>query len=226
MNIALLLAGGIGKRSGSEIPKQFVEVNGKPLIVYTMEKFEQSHEIDYICAVCVKEWIEKLKQIARQFHISKLKVVCEGGTSGLDSLQKGLQALNCSEQDYVLVHDAVRPFVDEEIIKDNIRVAHQHGVAMTAVECVETLVYAEEDGYADKMIPRDGLKRIQTPQTFRYQILKEIYDGIDLEKVKEPSIFALYMSMGNAIYCSKGNDKNIKITYSDDIVYFKKLFGN
>lgn len=225
MNIAILLAGGVGKRAACEVPKQFVEVNHKPLIVYTLEKFQESEEIARICVVCVKEWIPALKSYAEQFGITKLDTVCEGGNTGLESLKKGLAALDCEEDDLILIHDAVRPFVDAAIIKDNIAVAKEHDVAMTAVDCVETLVYMEKDGYAEKMIPRDYLQRIQTPQTFKYRILKDIYHQVKTEEISEPSIFALYMRMGNPIYCSKGNDKNIKITYPEDIEYFKKLFS-
>lgn len=225
MNIAVLLAGGIGERAACEVPKQFVKVNNKPLIVYTLEKFEQSKEIDRICVVCIKEWISALEEYAREFGIQKLDTICAGGKTGLESLKEGLDVLNCEKDDLILIHDAVRPFVDDAIIRDNIAVAKKHDVAMTAVDCVETLVYMEEDGYAEKMIPRDYLQRIQTPQTFKYSILEEIYQQINLEKMSEPSIFALYMRLGNPIYCSRGNDKNIKITYPEDIEYFKKLFS-
>lgn len=225
MNIAVLLAGGVGKRAACEVPKQFVEVNHKPLIVYTLEKFQQAEEIQRICVVCVKEWISALKSYAEKFGITKLDTVCEGGKTGLESLKKGLDALNCEMEDLILIHDAVRPFVDAAIIKDNIAVAKKHDVAMTAVDCVETLVYLEKEGYAEKMIPRDCLQRIQTPQTFKYRILDDIYCRIKPEEISEPSIFALYMRLGNPIYCSKGNEKNIKITYPEDIEYFKKLFS-
>ena len=225
MNIALLLAGGIGERAACQIPKQFVEVNHKPLIIHTMEKFSKCEEIDRICVVCVSEWISTLERYVKEFAVEKVDTVCGGGKTGLESLKKGLDKLNCEKDDLILIHDAVRPFVDDEVIRENISVARKHGVAMTAVECVEKLVYMEENGYAEKMISRDHLQRIQTPQTFRYGILKDIYQQIDLKQINEPSIFALYMSLGNSIFCSRGNEKNIKITYPEDIEYFKKMFS-
>lgn len=224
MNIALLLAGGVGMRASCQMPKQFIEVNNKPLIVYTMEKFQQSEYIDRICVVCLDKWIPKVREFAEKFEIEKLDVICEGGNSGLESLQNGLNALNCKEEDLIVIHDAVRPFVDEQIIEDNIRVAKQNGIAVAAIDCVETLVYAEESGYAEKMLSRDNLKRVQTPQTFQYGILTKLFESVDISKVKEPSVFALYMSLGNSIYCSRGSEKNIKITYPEDIEYFRNLF--
>lgn len=228
MNIALILAGGIGKRIGKDVPKQFLEVNGKPVIVYTLEKFNNCTEIDKIAVVCVKDWIEELKNYAIKFGINKLEIICEGGTSGLESLKMGIDALKCNDNDYIIIHDAVRPFVTSELIRDNIALVHKRGVAMAAVDCVETLVVAEEenDGYAEIMLPRDNLKRIQTPQSFRSDILKGIFQQVNIQERTEPSIFALYMALGNPIYCSVGNERNIKITYPDDISYFERLFSD
>lgn len=220
MNIALILAGGVGKRSGSKIPKQFIRINDKPLIVYTLEQFEKNSNIDKICVTCVKDWIKEVESFKEEYGISKLQLVCEGGNSGLESLKNGLEMLNCKDEDYIIIHDAVRPFIDQSIIDDNINTAYKYGLAMASVECVETLVKVDENGYSKTMIPRDNVMRVQTPQTFKYSIIKEI----DFTKQDAPSIFALYMQQGNAIYCSKGNDKNIKITYPSDVEYFKKLF--
>lgn len=225
MNIALILAGGIGSRSGEKIPKQFITVNDKPLIIYTLEKFENCEEIDQIYISCIDGWIDVLKEMIKKYKISKVKNIVQGGSNGLMSVYNGIQTMkNLDENNLILIHDAVRPFIDEKSIIENIKVAKKYGVAMSAVNCVETLVYSEDGVYSSKVIPRDNLKRILTPQTFKLSILKELYKDDSVKNSKEPSTFSLYMSKGLPIYCSNGNEKNIKITYPSDIEYFKNLF--
>ena len=226
--IALILAGGVGTRSGEKIPKQFVEINRKPLIVYTLEKFQESNSVDGIVVTCVENWIPRLEEYVREFNISKVLKVVKGGKNGLDSVKNGLNALSmCSDEDLVLIHDAVRPFVDVSSIEENIRVASRYGLALTSVDLLETLVYSEDGIVGEKVVDRDKLKRILTPQTFNYKLLKELYaDDSKLNPLKYPSTFSLYMSTGAKVYCSKGSEMNIKITYPEDIQYFKKMFGS
>ncbi len=225
MNIALILAGGIGSRTGENIPKQFIQVNEKPMIIYTLEKFEKCNDIDKIYVVCVKNWIERLEKYIKDFKISKIKKIVSGGKNGLESVYKGLISMEeIDDNDIILIHDSARPFIDIKSIKENVRVAKKYGLAMSAINCVETLVYSKDGTFADKIIPRDNLKRILTPQSFKYSILKELYSDKNFINSNEPSTFALYMSKGLPIYCSQGNEKNIKITYPEDIKYFRKLF--
>ena len=226
-NVAMIIAGGIGSRMGLDIPKQFLEVNGKPLIIYTLEKFNNNSNINYICIACHVDWIERLWGYVHKYNINKVKIIVEGGDNGLSSARNGVTAIDEFEKGndaIVLIHDAVRPFIDDECIDDNIEVASQNGLAMCAAPLVETLVYSEDFLYSDKIIPRDNLYKIQTPQTFKLSILKKLYDNVDVENSREPSTFALYMSKGLPIYISKGNEKNIKITYPEDLQYFKKFF--
>lgn len=226
MNYAIILAGGIGKRSGELIPKQFFETGGKPLLVYTLEKFQTSKCIDSICVVTLQDYIHEVELYKERYQITKLNRVVSGGKSGIGSVLNGFNALLdiINDEDIILFHDAVRPFITQELIEDNIQVANLHDNAMTAVECVETLVKCSQNGKSDKMIDRDQLYRVQTPQTFRVKILKELFRGIDIDSVTEPSIFAYYINQGGVIYCSKGSERNIKITYPEDIGYFKEFF--
>lgn len=218
MNVALILAGGIGSRLNEHVPKQFMIVNDKPMIIYTLEKFEQSPLIDEICVVCVEGWTDQLKEYCAQFNITKCKHICVGGSTGLKSVVNGLIHLrDISEEDMILIHDGVRPFVDEQIIADNLEVAGRYGCAMTSVPCVETLVHSLDGVYADRIQSRDHLQRIQTPQTFKAKILRELFDSTDISESSQPSAFALYMSTGKPIYCSKGSERNIKITFPQDI---------
>ena len=133
---------------------------------------------------------------------------------------------DCRDSDLVVIHDAVRPFVDGETIADSLRVAEKYGCALSSIPCVETMVRTgEDDSSADEMISRDHLFRILTPQTFQLGILRDLFRDFDPEVGKKyPSAFAYYMSLGNPVFLSKGSERNIKITYPEDIEYFRKLF--
>lgn len=226
MNIVLILAGGIGSRSGESIPKQFVKINEKPLIIYTLEKFEQNSNIDLICIACHKDYIETMKLYVEQFNISKAKMIIMGGATGLESAYNGIIEINkiAGDDSLVLIHDAVRPFINQESIDNNVEVARKYGLAMCSVPLVETLAYSEDGIIAPKIVARDNLHRILTPQTFKLSILNELYSDESVLKSNHPSTFSLYMSKGLPIYLSKGSEKNIKITYPEDIQYFKKFF--
>lgn len=226
-NIAIILAGGAGSRAEQNIPKQFVMVNGKPILVYTLQVFQQSEVIDEICVVTMEDRRQEVQEYSGKYHISKLKYVANAGNSGLESLKNGLSVLNASEKDLIIVHDGVRPFVTSEIIKDNIAIAQEQDVTVTAIPCVETLIKSDNHEHSANMVARDGLYRVQTPQTFRYGCICELFNEVgDLKKVKEPSVFALYMKMNKGpVYIAKGSEKNIKLTYSSDIDYFKEFFA-
>lgn len=231
MNIALILAGGIGTRAGLSCPKQFYKVNGKPIIVYTMEKFQQAPSVDRIVVVCADELSMIVMGYKKIFGIEKLCATAKAGASGLESLKNGINTIMHSlegieESDYILIHDAVRPFVDISVIEENINTAMIHGNAMTAVDCVETLVQSDDGVYSDHIIPRDGKKRVQTPQTFILKDINNLLETVNIHDSSAPSAFALWMAHGNPIYCSHGSEKNIKITFPEDIEYFKSMFNN
>ena len=225
MNIVLLLAGGIGSRTGLEIPKQFLTVNGVPLLVYTMSLFHNSDKIDAICVAAHPDWIEQVWSYSRSYGIDKLKWVAPGGETGLESVRNGVEILNSQDSsDLVLIHDSVRPFLTQRAIDDNIRVAEKYNVAVTSAPCVETLIQVDANGRSIKQIPRDGIMRVMTPQTFRLGILRDLFRNPDIINSPYPSTFALYMSLGHPVYCSYGSERNIKITYPEDIDYLKNLF--
>lgn len=225
MNYALILAGGSGTRTELDIPKQYYEVNEKPVLIYTLEKFQYCSMIDGIYVVCAPEWIEAVEKMCKEFRIAKLIRTVKGGSTGLKSALNGLADMReVKAQDLVLIHDAVRPFVDAESIEENIRTALKYGMAVTTVNCQETLVYVQDEPISDTLVPRDGLKRVLTPQTFRFGEIYSLLSNEDLDHCTEPSAFALWMKKGNRVYCSEGNERNIKLTYKDDIEYFKKMF--
>ena len=170
-NISLLIAGGAGSRMHQDIPKQFITVNERPVIVYTMEAFERHPEIDAIAVVCIEGWEQVLWAYAKQFNITKLRYVIPGGKTGQDSIRNGVMELekHYAKDDLVLIHDAIRPMVSAEIISDNIRVAREYGNAITAIPCAEAMLQTDDGVVSTGAYPRDKLKRTQTPQAFRIE---------------------------------------------------------
>lgn len=226
MNTLLLLAGGIGRRAETAIPKQFIEVKGKPVIIHTLNKFQDFKRIDQICIVVHTDWIDKVADYCRAFNITKVTKIVSGGRTGLESVKRGIGALTeLDGRDLILIHDSVRPFISEQAIDDNINMANKYGVAVTSVPCVETLVEINKQGKSIRQIPRDSLMRVMTPQTFRIELLRALFEKVDISHSEYPSTFALYMSQGNPVYCSSGSERNIKITYPEDIEYLKNLFN-
>ena len=170
MNITLILAGGYGSRTRPDITKQFINVYENPPIIYTLENFQRPPEIDGILVVCIEGWHEILKSYARQYQITKLKWVINGGNDGQESMEKGIGALQevCGAEDTVLIHDDIRPFVPPEIISDVIRVCKRNGSGLSAVRCQETIVRTEDGVSGSEDISRREIMRVQTPQAYPY----------------------------------------------------------
>ncbi|MCR4594589.1 MAG: 2-C-methyl-D-erythritol 4-phosphate cytidylyltransferase [Clostridiales bacterium] len=228
MNIALLIAGGSGARMHQDIPKQFLTVNEKPVIVYTMEAFQKHPQIDEIAVVCISGWENVLDAYAKQFNISKLSTIVPGGENGQGSIRNGVFALekNHDENDIVLIHDAIRPLVSAEIISDCIRVASECGNATTVIPCAEAMLQTENGTDSNSSLPRDGLKRTQTPQAFHIgEICQTHRDALDKGITNSVASCTLYIEMGKQVFFSKGSEKNIKLTTVDDIDIFKALLN-
>ncbi|MBQ8994541.1 MAG: 2-C-methyl-D-erythritol 4-phosphate cytidylyltransferase [Oscillospiraceae bacterium] len=227
-NIALLIAGGSGNRMHQEIPKQFLTVNEKPIIVYTMEAFEKHPEIDEIDVVCIHGWEQVLSAYARQFNISKLRLIIEGGDTGQMSIRNGIFELEKvhSEEDIVLIHDAIRPMVSAEIISDCIRVAKEKGNATTVIPCAEAMLETEDGFESSGSYPRDHLKRTQTPQAFHLGRICDLHRRA-AEKGITNSIASctLMIEMGEKVYFSIGSEKNVKLTTVEDLEIFRALLA-
>lgn len=227
-NIALLIAGGSGARMHQDIPKQFLTVNEKPVIVYTLEAFEHHPEIDAIAVVCIAGWDQVLWAYARQFNISKLQLVVPGGKNGQDSIRNGVFALEqlFADDDLVLIHDAIRPMVSAEIISDNIRVARERGNAITVIPCAEAMLTTEDGTLSTGSYPRDQLKRTQTPQAFRIGDICSLHRrALDAGITNSVASCTLMIEMGEQVYFSAGSEKNIKLTTVEDIDIFKALLA-
>ena len=227
-NIALIIAGGSGNRMHQDIPKQFLTVNEKPVIVYTLEAFQNHPEIDAIAVVCISGWEQVLQAYAKQFNITKLQHVVPGGENGQGSIRNGVYALEklYDPQDLVLIHDAIRPMVSAEIISDNIRVALQEGNAITVIPCAEAMMQTEDGHVSVGSYPRDRLKRTQTPQAFRIGELAELHrQALEAGITNSVASCTLMIEMGKQVYFSQGSEKNIKLTTVEDLDIFKALLA-
>lgn len=228
MNIALLIAGGKGVRMNQDIPKQFLNINDKPVIVYTLEAFQKHPQIDGILVVCIDGWQEILWAYARQYHISKMKWVVNAGENGMLSIRNGIMELSnyCQKDDIILIHDAIRPNVSQEIISGCIVQCKLKGSAVASVACAEAMLLKQEEevDHAGQLVDRDLLIRAQTPQAFPLGKLlwaheKAVSRGI----TNSVATCTLMIELGEKVYFSMGSEKNIKITTTDDIEIFKAL---
>lgn len=173
---ALIFAGGTGKRMNTKtLPKQFLELHGKPIIIHTIEHFESHPEIKDIVVVCVDDWLDYCKDLLAKFNIKKVSQVVPGGETGQMSIFNGLEALQEKYQgndDYVLIHDGVRPLIDEEIISKNIESVKKYGTAITVKPVIETVVQVDEEDIINNVIERSTCQTAVAPQSF---VLSEIY---------------------------------------------------
>ena len=225
-NVALIIAGGSGDRMHQDIPKQFITVNERPVIVYTLEAFERHPNIDAIAVVCIEGWENILWAYARQFNISKLQYVIPGGKNGQESIRNGVMELekHFDKGDLVLIHDAIRPMVSNEIISDNIRVAEQYGNAITVIPCAEAMIQTEDGAMSVGAFPRDRLRRTQTPQAFRLGDICDLHRrALQAGITNSIASCTLMIEMGEKVYFSVGSEKNIKLTTVEDIDIFKAL---
>jgi 2-C-methyl-D-erythritol 4-phosphate cytidylyltransferase len=224
MTYLILLAGGIGNRLGAGIPKQFVNVLGKPVIAYTMQKYQEHPEIDGIELVCVDGYQDELRKIADNHHISKVIKIVKGGSEYEHSIMNGVEGLKgiAKPDDVVIIHWAASPFVTNEIISDNIQVCKEKGNAMSA--CPAYLLYGSNDGeLSNQNINRETIKILSAPQSFLYKNIVNIYKEVEkrnLFESVEAHTTAFMTALGIPIYFSKGSQSNIKITTKEDLELF------
>lgn len=226
MNVAVIIAGGSGRRMGQDIPKQFLNVYDKPVIIYTLEGFQRHPGIDAIEAVCLDGWHDVLRAYARQFGIDKLRWVVSGGASAQESIRNGVFALRevCAPEDTVVIHDGIRPMVEEFVLSDILIQCQRYGNAVTALPYNEQIFIADDDKSTVKYIPRDTLRRVSTPQAYKYGKLlwayeKAFAEGIGLQSGTYAN--TLMVELGERLYFAAGSEKNIKLTTKDDLELFK-----
>ena len=229
MNIGLLIAGGSGNRMGQDIPKQFMHVDGAPIIIWTLKAFEQHPDIEAIAVVCLRGWETVLQSYANQFCIKKLKWIFPGGDTGFESIHNGIYGLKeagCDDEDLVLIHDGVRPLLSQEIISSNIATCKAYGYAVTGIQCREAILESH-DGFTTKTsIPRDTLIRTQTPQTFRLGNIIRAHEHAKVKGITNTvSSCTLIAELEEDIemHIVPGSEKNIKITTVEDLEMIKAL---
>lgn len=225
MNYCILMAGGVGNRVGAGIPKQFVEILGKPVIAYTMQKLQQCSDIDAIVLSCVDGFQEKLQKIADDNGITKVIKIVTGGKDYEHSIMNGVEGLKgiAKDDDVVQIHWAASPFVSDVTLKDNIRVCKEKGNAMSS--CKAFVLYGTNDGdHADGIIDRDTFMSLSAPQAFLYKNIVEFYRQVEeqhLFDTVEAHTTSLMAALHMPIYFSKGDQTNIKITTPEDLDLFK-----
>lgn len=228
MNVALVLAGGVGNRMGQNIPKQFINVNDKPVIIYTLEGFQKHPEIDAIMVVCLNGWHDILHAYARQYNISKLRWVVAGGASGQESIRNGIFALEgkYQEDDIVVIHDGIRPMIDEEVLSDVIVTAKMYGNGVSSLPYNEQMFIKSDNQTTHQYIPRETLRRVMTPQAYHFGKLLWAYRKAFKENIGisgSSYTNTMMVDLGETLYFAKGSDKNIKITTAEDLDLFKAM---
>ena len=227
MTVALLTAAGSGTRMGQDIPKQFMHVENKPVIIHTLEAFQNHPSIDAIIVVTIPTWTDVLKAYAAQFNITKLRWVVPGGETGQESIYNGLAALKeeLSDDDVVMIHDGNRCMVSSEIISDSLVTFKKYGSAVAAIPCVEAVFRSNDNGVtSDISIPREQLFRTQTPHTYTLGKLLWAHDEAKKQGIKETAASCTLMqAIGETVYFSKGSEANLKLTTVDDLLIFQAL---
>ena len=226
MTTAVIIAGGSGTRMGQDIPKQFINVYDKPILIYTLEGFQKHPMIDAIEVVCLDGWHDILRAYAKQFNIDKLKWIVSGGTTGQESIRNGIYNLEgkAADGDIIVIHDGIRPLVDEAVLTDVIRKAQEYGNAVTSLPYNEQIFVIDDEISTTKFIPRETLRRVSTPQAYRFDLLDSKYHeafekGIGIYGSHYTN--TMMVELGVRLYFAAGSDKNIKLTTKDDLEMFK-----
>ena len=234
MNISVILAGGVGNRLGAGIPKQFVEILGKPILAYTIEPFDKHPDVDAILIVCVKPYVDYIWELKEKYGFEKLKWVCEGGATFQESVMNGVNFLSDKAQpdDTVLFHFGASPFIKPDIIADVIRACKEKGTnAISTTDYLllsgmkkSTKTVLDPENYTDEYINRDTIAVMNTPHAFQYGFIVDMYkEAVETGVIDtvEPHTTTLMYAMGKPIYFSKGSQDNIKITTKEDLEMFE-----
>ena len=226
MVTAIIIAGGSGARMGQDIPKQFINVYDKPVLIYTLENFQRHPLIEAIEVVCIDGWHDILRAYAKQFNINKLQWIVSGGKTAQESIRNGVYNLEdkISNDDIVIIHDGIRPLVDDAVLTDVIRKACEYGNAVTSMPYNEQIFVLDDEISTVKFIPRETIRRVSTPQAYRFDLLDSKYHEA---YEKEIGIYGshytntMMVELGVRLYFAAGSDKNIKLTTKDDLEMFK-----
>ncbi|WP_291637834.1 IspD/TarI family cytidylyltransferase [Clostridium sp.] len=229
MNIALIFAGGVGSRMNTKAkPKQFLEMNKKPIIIHTLEHFENNPEIEGIVVVCIENWINYLKDLLYKFRIEKVVKIVPGGVTGQLSIYNGLAAINelvnTEDDNIVLIHDGVRPLIGSQLISENIACVKKHGSAITTAIVKETFILVDDNGMVETVANRDQSRVAKAPQSFYLKDILEAHEKAQKENITDFIDSCTMMRYyGKALYTLNGPVENIKITTPDDFYTMRVL---
>lgn len=228
MNIALIIAGGSGNRMGQDIPKQFMYVDNAPIIIHTLQCFQLHPDIAHIAVVCLAGWETVLQSYSNQYNITKLKQIFPGGNSGMESIHNGIYGLKeagYADDDLVLIHDAVRPLLSQDIISNNIATCKAYGYAITGIKCREAILESKDGFSSTTSIPRDMLIRTQTPQTFKLKNIIDVHEEAALKGIVDSVASCTLCAElgGREMHIVPGSEKNIKVTTTEDLEILKAL---
>lgn len=227
-NVAIIFAGGSGARMGSGIPKQFIEVNGKPIIIHTLDIFEEHPGIDEIYIACKEDYIGKLERLIRKHMISKVVKVVPGGATGQDSIYNALSAATETNGDdsVVLIHDGVRPCITKDLIDDDLRCVREHGTAVTCTPLYETPVISGDGKLIEEVPPRDNFYTAQAPQCFYLGEVLQAHKKMRAENPEYRGVVdtcTLMRMLGKEVTLVEGPRGNIKVTTPEDLYTFRAM---
>lgn len=228
MNIAVIFAGGCGVRMGAGIPKQFLEINGKPIIIHTLELFENHPQIDKIYMSMVEDYIPHMHKLAAKFGITKLSAIVKGGETGQDSIYNALSkaAEENPGDSVVLIHDGVRPWVSYDTISRNIEGCLKNGNAITCTPCFETILMSTNGNIVENVPYRKDTYAAQAPQTFVLEDILSAHEEVRKKESKYDNLVdscTLIKSIGRTAYMVEGNRGNIKVTTPEDVYMYRAL---
>lgn len=229
-NIALIIAAGKGQRTRQDIPKQFINVYDKPILIYTLEAFQKHPDIDSIVVVCLDGWQDILRAYSKQYNITKLAKIVNGGNTVQESCRNGVFAMKdiCADDDIVIIHDGIRPMVDVEVLSDVIATCKKYGNGVTSMPYNEQIFRKKDEISTNEYIVRETLRRVQTPQAYKFGKLHWAYtEAFEKEIGIYGSSYAntMMVDLGETLYFANGSDRNIKITTAEDIELFKALLS-
>ena len=228
INRAIVLAGGDGKLLKHELPRQFTNVYDKPLLVYTLEGFQRHPQIDEIGVVCVAGWQQITKAYAKQFNITKFSWVVEGGSTSQESIYNGVNYLKdkAESEDIIIIHDGIRPLIDESVLTDVLMTAKLKGNAISSLPYNEQLflINPKKQSTTKEYIFRDSVMRVLTPQAYRFDDLLAAYEEARSKRISMDSdsyTDTMMTNLGYTLHFAIGSEKNIKISSEDDLELFK-----
>lgn len=228
MNVAIIIAAGSGQRMGQDIPKQFISVMDKPILIYTLEGFQHHSMVDAMEVVCLEGWESMVWAYAKQYNIDKLRWIVTGGNTGQESIRNGVYNLEgkVGKEDIVIIHDGIRPLIDSYVLTDVIEKAQEYGNAITSMPYNEQIfvVSKDDENTTTQYIPRETLRRVSTPQAYRFDLLDEKYHEAFERKIgiyKSSYTNTMMVELGVRLHFAAGSDKNIKLTTKDDLELFK-----